>query len=425
MLEFCDVSADEYVSDNDSTQKCSTRKHFMQKRYILYDVNPSEGFNLRRDVYIRIAVFLKKLIERDKEFQWQLVLPPWGNLYHWRNKNAKSQEYLSWGNFFDIVSLQSYIPVIEMYEFVKEYSTNSKDMQLDCIYVLRNDEEMYKTGLFEDKNEEVACTEPLRYYKLQDQAYIGRFWGYRNITALDVKCLKFHGMASDLYQNLKPTQYRSVMFDHTEIALHDEYGSKEYWKARRSMRYNSDLYDIAKDYRKTFLNSTDEDDNTERPADWTKEKSRRNANGGPYLAVHLRRRDFILGHRESVPTLKSTALQLKEKINLLGLDVLFVATDAEQHEFEELKSYLSQFKVLKFVPSDYVLNKFKDGGVAIIDQIICSYARYFIGTDGSTFTFRIQEDREIIGFPTKTTFNRLCKYEYEKCTITDQWRIVW
>jgi len=61
------------------------------------------------------------------------------------------------------------------------------------------------------------------------------------------------------------------MFDHMEIALHDEYGSKEYWRARRSMRYNSELYDIAKDYRRLFLNSTDKNDNTERPADWTKE----------------------------------------------------------------------------------------------------------------------------------------------------------
>jgi len=26
-------------------------------RYILYDVNPGEGFNLRRDVYMRLAVF--------------------------------------------------------------------------------------------------------------------------------------------------------------------------------------------------------------------------------------------------------------------------------------------------------------------------------------------------------------------------------
>lgn len=49
--------------------------------YILYDINPPEGFNLRRDVYVRLAVFLKKLIKRDKEYQWQLVLPPWGNFY--------------------------------------------------------------------------------------------------------------------------------------------------------------------------------------------------------------------------------------------------------------------------------------------------------------------------------------------------------
>lgn len=48
--------------------------------YILYDVKPPEGFNLRRDVYVRVAVFMKKLNEKDKEFQWQLVLPPWGNI---------------------------------------------------------------------------------------------------------------------------------------------------------------------------------------------------------------------------------------------------------------------------------------------------------------------------------------------------------
>lgn len=65
------------------------------------------------------------------------------------------------------------------------------------------------------------------------------------------------------------------MFDHMEIALHDEYGSKEYWMARRSMRFNSELYSIAENYRRTFLNSTNVNDNTERPVDWTKEKVRR------------------------------------------------------------------------------------------------------------------------------------------------------
>lgn len=50
--------------------------------------------------------------------------------------------------------------------------------------------------------------------------------------------------------------------------------------------------------------------------------------------------------------------------------------------------------------------------------------RYFIGTYESTFTFRIQEDREIIGFPTKTTFNYLCRIK-EKCNSNGQWEIVW
>ena len=30
-------------------------------KYILYDINPGEGFNLRRDVYMRMAVFVRYL----------------------------------------------------------------------------------------------------------------------------------------------------------------------------------------------------------------------------------------------------------------------------------------------------------------------------------------------------------------------------
>ncbi|XP_071570352.1 GDP-fucose protein O-fucosyltransferase 2 isoform X3 [Temnothorax nylanderi] len=423
---FCEAPdrPDECTEDEDS-RGYPAQSHLTGKRYILYDVNPAEGFNLRRDVYIRVAVFLRRLIERDKEYQWHVVLPPWGNLYHWQSRNIGSQERLSWGTFFDIASLQRYIPVVEMYTFMEEYSCGNREVKLDCLYILQNDEEMFKTGKFEDKNELVDCDRgSLRYHELEQHLYTGPFWGYHNVTVRDVKCLKFHGMAHDLSQNLMPTQYRSIMFDRMEIALHDEYGSKEYWRARRSMRYNSELYDIAEKYRKTFLNSTNVNDNTERPADWTKEKNRRNARGGPYLAVHLRRRDFIRAHKASVPTIMDTALQLQKRMDRLGLTLLFVATDAEQYEFEELKSYLPQYKVMKYVPSDYVINKFKDGGVAVIDQIICSYARYFIGTHESTFTFRIQEDREIIGFPLKTTFNKLCKTD-EDCTIDGFWSIVW
>nr|XP_031829552.1 GDP-fucose protein O-fucosyltransferase 2 isoform X2 [Nomia melanderi] len=312
-----------------------------------------------------------------------------------------------------------------MYQFLQEYPSKEKHTQLDVMHILENDEEMFKTGKFEDKNEIVECTaESLQYNKVESVRHGRSFWGYHNISFETVKCIKFHGMISDLKKNLKPNIYRSVMFDHMEIALHDFYGSQEYWTARRSMRYNSELYKIANVFREGFLNSTDKTDNTERPNDWTQEKSRRNALGGPYIATHLRRRDFVFGRSSTVPTIKSAAFQLKEKLDKLGLKLLFVATDATEEEFNELKEYLFEYTVLRFIPSDYVLNKFKDGGIAIIDQIICSYARYFMGTYESTFTFRIQEDREIIGFLTETTFNVLCK-DNRKCSSTGQWEIVW
>ncbi|XP_050489375.1 GDP-fucose protein O-fucosyltransferase 2 isoform X3 [Bombus huntii] len=404
--EFCDIP-DEHGETNN---KCSVQSRYSQNRseltslfYILYDVNPPEGFNLRRDVFIRVAVFIKNLIKQEKDFKWQLVLPPWGDLYHWRSKHIGYQTQLPWSLFFDISSLQKYIPVIEICQFLQEYPSENNETHLDVVYILQNDEEMFRT---------------------ESEKYIGYFWGYHNITSKVVKCIKFHGMTSDLKQNLKPNVYRSIMFDHMEIALHDFYGTKEYWKARRSMRYNSELYNIANEYRKTFLNSTNEHDKTERPDDWTKEKGIRNAVGGPYLSVHLRRRDFLIGRPSTVPTIQSAASQLKNKLDELQLKSLFVATDATQEEFSELKQYLSNYTVLRFISSDYVLSKFKDGGVAIIDQIISSHARYFIGTYESTYTFRIQEDREIIGFPTRTTFNYLCKGT-EKCDSNGQWEIVW
>ncbi|XP_012289250.1 GDP-fucose protein O-fucosyltransferase 2 isoform X2 [Orussus abietinus] len=396
--------------------KCTIQRHFSKKRYILYDVNPPEGFNLRRDVYIRAAVFVKDLAEQDNEFDWQLVLPPWEKLYHWKSRDLGSQLQIPWGTFFDIESLRKFAPVIEMYDFLKEYPSEHGTTIVDKLYILQNDEEMFKTGKFEDKNEVVKC--------LSDSQQRIVTWGYSNISMKEVSCLTFHATVSGLRKNLQPKIYSSVAFDHMEVALHDSYGSQNYWRARRSMRYNSELYEIAKKFREQFLHSNDVKDQTIRSSDWTKEKGERNALGGPYLAVHLRRRDFLIGRSKFIPTIPHAAVQLKEIMVRLGLNVTFVATDAEEHEYSELQKHLPDYKILKFQPSWSIRKKFKDGGIAIIDQIICSHARYFIGTYESTFTFRIQEDREILGFPTETTFNVLCGKE-KKCLLGGHWKIVW
>lgn len=50
--------------------------------------------------------------------------------------------------------------------------------------------------------------------------------------------------------------------------------------------------------------------------------------GGPYVAVHLRRRDFLYSHKEEVPSLKGAALQIERALLQHNLTRAFVATDA-------------------------------------------------------------------------------------------------
>lgn len=50
--------------------------------------------------------------------------------------------------------------------------------------------------------------------------------------------------------------------------------------------------------------------------------------GGPYLGVHLRRKDFIWGHREDVPSLQGAVKKIRSLLEMHKLEKVFVATDA-------------------------------------------------------------------------------------------------
>lgn len=90
-------------------------------------------------------------------------------------------------------------------------------------------------------------------------------------TVFKNRCKVFLGVIYNL-NNQAVLFFRSILIEHAEIALHSVFGNKVYWKARRSMRFNTHLKDIAADFRKTYLNSTNEKDNTVLPTDWLKEK---------------------------------------------------------------------------------------------------------------------------------------------------------
>ena len=65
--------------------------------------------------------------------------------------------------------------------------------------------------------------------------------------------------------------------------------------------------------------------------DWTKNhKKEGSATGGPYLAVHLRRTDFLDAHPDGVPSLDNAIKQIKEILDKQKLDKMFLATDADK-----------------------------------------------------------------------------------------------
>ena len=144
------------------------------------------------------------------------------------------------------------------------------------------------------------------------------------------------------------------MIDRFEEVLHIDYGRSEYWKvrlsywrviinhvaqnnlmhflqqARRSLVFAKHLRDEADTFRKDVLQSNDKDDETILEDDWTKNKRPDgSAKGGPYLAVHFRRMDFLYAHPKKCPSLDSAVFQIKTLLDKYKLEKVFLATDAQ------------------------------------------------------------------------------------------------
>lgn len=264
---------------------------------------------------MRMAIFAKKLHEKHKNYY--LVLPPWPHLYHWQSQDISEQDRLPWSLFFNIQSLSSFAPVFEMSEFLQTGQT-----VIDKVYVLQHFEDTFTTGNFEDRLKIEPCQNRFLYKKDEKKnIFKGYFWGYSNITAKEAQCLSFHGHASQLIDFVVENKAKMIMFDHAEVVLHDRFGDKMYWDARKSMVFSDHLLEEAAKYRKNKFNSSEE-------TDQTFPSKERNAIGGNYLCVHLRRKDFARGRSKEVPTIKGAAEQIKKALRDLNLDKVFVATDA-------------------------------------------------------------------------------------------------
>ena len=296
------------------------------------------------------------------------------------------------------------------------------------VYNLQNYAGGWENGQFREKLDIQECINHHRYRKIEN-IYQGFFWTYPNMASKEFHCLSIQGTTSIMRDFIeeKAQKFKTIMIDRAENLLHESFGDADYWSVRRSMRFNKDLVKISDEFRHKNLDSSDEKDSTFQKEKWENQRAERgSAKGGPFICAHVRRKDYTFSRKDQIPDLKSAAQQLAKKAQEQKVTKIFISSDAPESEIAEIQNYLPEnLKVFRFKANQEILKLYKDGGVAIIDQIICSHAKYFIGSYESTFTFRIQEEREIMGFEVDKTFDMLCKSGEFNCQKGNIWKIVY
>ena len=84
------------------------------------------------------------------------------------------------------------------------------------------------------------------------------------------------------------------------------------------MRFAPHLVDIANDFRENNLSSNDKKDDTIMSEKWEDFQPKRSeTRGGPYMCVHLRRKDYVQARKGQIPSLQGAAEQIKRKMDEL------------------------------------------------------------------------------------------------------------
>jgi len=163
------------------------------KKYLIYDANPGEGFNLRRDVYMRAANLVRRLRESEP---WVLVLPPWPRLPHWHS--SFEQENIPWRMFFDLDSLNEHVPCIEYEDFLLEYG-----QEIDRILYLQNYAEGWTSDTWEDKIDPRDCIDEVPYIKDNNKKW-KRSYGsiLLELRSDQFQCMSAQGFASIMTSQL-------------------------------------------------------------------------------------------------------------------------------------------------------------------------------------------------------------------------------
>lgn len=84
------------------------------------------------------------------------------------------------------------------------------------------------------------------------------------------------------------------------------------------------------------------------------------AKGGNYLAVHMRRGDFLFSGRKGVPSIKAVRMQIVTLLKKLNLNKVFLATDAEDKgkRIPRTTPLFVYFQAASFALFSYLMKKY-------------------------------------------------------------------
>lgn len=236
--------------------------------YLLYTVNPGEGFNLARDVAVRAFALVQHLNSQcihskdsgdggdtcaDSEpcaaatpACWVLVLPPFSNP-HWRRVRNRP-----WREFFDLDTLRARLPVVELEDFVA-----ARGPQLDRVLHLQSffpEGGQWLPELRLDKPCEFGSYPGTSYWQEEGSTdeesgagrlWHGQFWGRDDMTARRLACAEVFGDALVVAPHLQelaaehaastssPSPGLTVLLARFEALLHVDYGGPDYWALRK------------------------------------------------------------------------------------------------------------------------------------------------------------------------------------------------
>jgi len=336
---------------------------------------------MRRNAFLRTAALVRAVQAKDSH-EWTIVLPPMTS-HGWTSEDY-SRGFLPWEQFLDIKAMRGIHPrIIEVDEFLKRHPGHRIinatvlvklcDMaEPSCVCDIEHVPHWPGVGglsRIEGKGTtNGSCLEhPLLF-------------GMDNVRFPDrLVCVPDEWMEAD------DTRWVQVVLKqqpHDSVYLHDQEQmvdrDQSFWKLRIHLRIAARLVGIARLFH------------------------RRSLKGAPFLAVHLRRGDFLQAHANIVPSLQEASSIVEREADRLGLKVVLVATDGTQgrgHGAEADTDYLRRhlrkdMQVHRYIPSRDT-NTLHVGEVALVEQVLCSEAAFFIGTQTSMFTDIILQERAV------------------------------